>query len=146
MCREFWAGAKIRPGQFIWRVFWRVRDEEICKSDVTPGLVDENAFSSAREGGRSGMSTSLPPTPAGETPSALTAAQKFLRDAATKSADLVHREIIRKSMDSYDAAHQRGRARIKDWEAARRKCQEIKREAINHLDKYLLQFEKKVLG
>src|SRR5260221_13887250 len=48
-------------------------------------------------------------------------------------------------MDSYDAAHNRGRARIKDWEAARRKCQEIKREAINHLDKYLLQFEQKVL-
>src|SRR5258708_38736899 len=92
------------------------------------------------------MSTNIPtPTSAGETPSALTAAQKFLRDAATKSADLVHREIIRKNMDSYDAAHNRGRARIKDWEAARRKCQEIKREAINHLDKYLLQFEKKVL-
>ena len=36
--------------------------------------------------------------------------------------------------------------RIKDWEAARRKCQEIKREAINHLDKYLLQFEQKVLA
>ena len=49
-------------------------------------------------------------------------------------------------MDSYDAAHMRGRARIKDWEAARRKCQEIKREAINHLDKYLLQFEQKVLS
>src|SRR5260221_12741026 len=48
-------------------------------------------------------------------------------------------------MDSYDAAHNRGRARIKDWEAARRKCQEIKREAINNLDKYLLQFEQKVL-
>jgi L-lactate dehydrogenase complex protein LldF len=92
------------------------------------------------------MSTSLPsPTPAGETHSALTAAQKFLRDAATKSADLVHREIIRKNMDSYEAAHNRGRARIKDWEAARRKCQEIKREAINNLDKYLLQFEQKVL-
>ena len=91
------------------------------------------------------MSTASP-TPAGETPSALTAAQKFLRDAATKSADLVHREIIRKNMDSYEAAHNRGRARIKDWEAARRKCQEIKREAINNLDKYLLQFEQKVLA
>jgi L-lactate dehydrogenase complex protein LldF len=75
-----------------------------------------------------------------------TAAQKFLRDAAVKSADLVHREIIRKNMDSYDAAHQRGRSRIKDWEAARRKCQEIKREAIEHLDKYVLQFEEKVIA
>jgi L-lactate dehydrogenase complex protein LldF len=91
------------------------------------------------------MSTSATrPTPAGETPTALTAAQKFLRDAAEKSADLAHREIIRKNMESYDAAHQRGRTRFKDWDAARRRCQEIKREAINHLDRYLLQFEEKV--
>src|ERR1019366_1045519 len=34
----------------------------------------------------------------------------------------------------------------KDWEAARQKCQEIKREAINHLDRYLLQFEEKVIA
>ncbi len=74
------------------------------------------------------------------------AAQQFLRDAATKSADLVHREIIRKNMESYDAAHLRGRSRFKDWEAARRRCQEIKREAINHLDRYLLQFEEKVIA
>ena len=88
------------------------------------------------------MSTTAPrPTPAGET-----TAQKFLHDAATKSADLVHREIIRKNMDSYDTAHQRGRLRFKDWEAARRRCQQIKREAINHLDRYLLQFEEKVIA
>src|ERR1051326_7733820 len=88
--------------------------------------------------------TSTRSTPAGGTPSALTAAQKFLRDAAERSADLVHREIIRKNMESYDAAHRRGRTRFKDWEAARRRCQQIKREAINHLDRYLLQFEEKV--
>ena len=100
------------------------------------------------------MSTILPPpspsrehangesaSPSGETP-----AQKFLRDAAEKSADLMHRDIIRKNMESYDAAHQRGRTRFKDWEAARRRCQQIKSEAINHLDKYLLQFEEKVLS
>lgn len=75
-----------------------------------------------------------------------TAAQRFLQDAAIKSADLVHREIIRHGIDSYDAAVIRGRARFKDWQAARRKCQEIKREAINHLDKYLLQFEEKVIA
>ena len=82
--------------------------------------------------------------PAGETPQAQSAAQKFLLDAATKSADLAHRDLIRRNMDSYDAAHMRGRARIKDWEAARRRCQEIKREAVNNLDRYLLQFEEKV--
>lgn len=75
-----------------------------------------------------------------------TPAQRFLRDAAQKSADLVHREIIRFNMESYHAAVQRGRMRIKDWEAARRRCQEIKREAVNHLDKYLLQFEENVIA
>jgi L-lactate dehydrogenase complex protein LldF len=75
-----------------------------------------------------------------------TAAQRFLRDAAEKSADLVHRDLIRRGMESYDAAHLAGRARIKDWEAARQQCQEIKREAINHLDRYLLQFEEKVIA
>ena len=75
-----------------------------------------------------------------------TAAQQFLRDAAEKSADLVHREIIQRGMESYDAAHAKGRTRIQDWEAAREKCQEIKREAINHLDRYLLQFEEQVVA
>jgi L-lactate dehydrogenase complex protein LldF len=75
-----------------------------------------------------------------------TPAQRFLRDAATKSADLAHREIIRKNVESYDAAVLKGRSRFQDWEAARRRCQEIKREAVNHLDRYLLQFEEKVVA
>jgi L-lactate dehydrogenase complex protein LldF len=75
-----------------------------------------------------------------------TAAQRFLQDAAVKSADLVHREVILHALESYDAAHLKGRSRIQDWEAARQKCQEIKREAINHLDRYLLQFEEKVIA
>ena len=49
-----------------------------------------------------------------------TRAQRFLHDAAIKSADLVHREIIRHGIDSYDAAVLRGRARFKDWQSARR--------------------------
>src|SRR5437588_1321679 len=73
-----------------------------------------------------------------------TSAQEFLRKAAVKSADLVHRDIIRQGIESYDAAHLRGRLRFRDWDAARQKCREIKQEAINHLDKYLLQFEEKV--
>jgi len=73
-----------------------------------------------------------------------TPAQRFLRDAAVKSADLVHRDIIRLGMDNYDASFLKGKPRFRDWEAARRKAQEIKREAINHLDRYLLQFEEKI--
>ncbi len=76
----------------------------------------------------------------------LSAAQQFLRDAAIKSADMVHREIIRKNMDSYFVAHDRGRSRFANWDAARQRCQEIKREAIDNLDKYLLQFEENVIA
>jgi L-lactate dehydrogenase complex protein LldF len=76
----------------------------------------------------------------------LSNAQRFLRDAAEKSADLVHREIIRKGMESYDVAHAKGRSRFAFWEAARQRCQEIKREAVNHLDQYLLEFEKNVIA
>ena len=84
---------------------------------------------------------SAPPAFARSTP-----AERFLRDAATKSADLAHREIIRRNVESYDAAVLKGRSRFQDWEAARRRCQEIKREAVNHLDRYLLQFEEKVVA
>jgi len=73
-----------------------------------------------------------------------TAAQEFLRNAAEKSADLMHRQIIRRGIDQYNAAFGRGRARFLDWEAARHRCHEIKWEAINHLDRYLLEFEQRV--
>jgi len=72
------------------------------------------------------------------------AAQEFFRQATQKSADLTHRDIIRKGIDSYDAAFARGRTRFADWQAARDRCQQIKWEAINHLDRYLVEFEKHV--
>ena len=73
-----------------------------------------------------------------------TAAQEFLRKAAEKSADLMHRQIIRRGIDQYNGAFERGRARFFDWEAARQRCYEIKWETLNHLDKYLLEFEQRV--
>lgn len=73
-----------------------------------------------------------------------TPAQDFLRRAAEKAADLTHRQIIRRGIDQYDAAFAKGRARIADWEAARQRCHEVKWEAVNHLDRYLLQFEQRV--
>ena len=74
------------------------------------------------------------------------AAEQFLRQAAEKSADLTHRQTIRRAIDSYDAAFARGRSRFADWQAARQRCYEIKWEAVNHLDRYLLQFEEKVIA
>lgn len=73
-----------------------------------------------------------------------TAAEEFLRRAAEKSADLGHRQIIRKGIDQYEAAFRGGQSRFMDWEAARQRCQQVKWEAINHLDRYLLEFEKRV--
>jgi L-lactate dehydrogenase complex protein LldF len=72
-----------------------------------------------------------------------TAAQEFLRAAAIKSADITHRQVIRRGTDTYAAAVQRGRARFLNYEAARQKSYEIKWEALNHLDRYLLEFEQK---
>jgi L-lactate dehydrogenase complex protein LldF len=72
------------------------------------------------------------------------ASQEFLRSAAVKSADLTHRQLIRRAIDSYNAAVEHGRSRFLDWEAARLKCQEIKWEAVNNLDRYLLEFEQRV--
>src|SRR5215467_9228289 len=71
----------------------------------------------------------------------MNAASQFLRDAAVKSADITHREIIRRGVENYWAGHMKGRQRIRDWEAARQRCQQIKQEAVSNLDRYLLQFE-----
>jgi len=72
------------------------------------------------------------------------AAAEFLRKAAEKAADVAHRQTIRRNISSYDLSVGRGKLRFSDWEEARRRCAEIKWEAINHLDKYLLEFEQKV--
>ncbi|HVB55077.1 MAG TPA: LutB/LldF family L-lactate oxidation iron-sulfur protein [Candidatus Acidoferrales bacterium] len=71
-------------------------------------------------------------------------AEEFLRNAAIKSADLAHRRTIRHAVDTYEAAVQGGRARFLDWQAGRERCHEIKWDAINHLDRYLLEFEARV--
>lgn len=71
-------------------------------------------------------------------------AQEFLRSAAIKSADLEHRRTIRTGIDHYEAALESSGARFLDWEAARQRLHEIKWEAVNHLDRYLLEFEARV--
>jgi L-lactate dehydrogenase complex protein LldF len=73
-----------------------------------------------------------------------TAAQEFLRAAIEESADISRQRAIRRAIDQYDAAVQRGRTQFLDYEAARQACYEIKWEALNHLDQYLLEFEQRV--
>ena len=71
-------------------------------------------------------------------------AQEFLRQAIEKSSDPALRAKLRKNIGSYDAAVQIGRKRCVNWEAARLHNQNVKWEAINHLERYLLQFEENV--
>lgn len=73
------------------------------------------------------------------------AAEEFFRSAIEKSADLAHRQIIRKGIDSYNATFDRTRQRFIDWQAARQRLYEIKWDAINHLDRYLEEFERNVI-
>ena len=73
-------------------------------------------------------------------------ASEFLRQSAVKSADLTHRKVIRWNIGHYDAAVQRGKSRFLDWEAARERCAEIKQEAVENLDKLLVEFEQKIIA
>jgi L-lactate dehydrogenase complex protein LldF len=73
-----------------------------------------------------------------------TASREFLSRASEKSADLTHREVLRHVVDNCNTSMESGRARFADWEAARQRCHEIKWEALNNLDRYLLEFEQRV--
>ncbi len=75
-----------------------------------------------------------------------TAFEQFKRAAAEKTADLRHRGVIQKAIATYDAAVARGRLRFADWQNARSHAAAIKWETINHLDRYLEQFESNVLA
>jgi L-lactate dehydrogenase complex protein LldF len=70
--------------------------------------------------------------------------QRF-RDAATvKSADEKHRAVIRRNMATYHQSVARGKARFLNWEEARARAAQAKWDAVNHLDRYLEEFERNV--
>jgi len=81
------------------------------------------------------------------------ALQQFERDAALKAADRQHRAVIQKNIGTYNIAVANGRKRFADWpgsdqgwQNARSHAAAIKWETINHLDRYLEQFEQNVLA
>jgi L-lactate dehydrogenase complex protein LldF len=75
----------------------------------------------------------------------MSAASQFNATASAKATDLRHRAVIQKNIGIYDAAVTRGKARFSDWQNARSHAAQIKWETINHLDRYLEQFERKVI-
>jgi L-lactate dehydrogenase complex protein LldF len=58
--------------------------------------------------------------------------------------DAPQRAIIQKNIASYEAAVARGKARFADWQEGRSRAARIKWDAINHLDRYLEEFERNV--
>ena len=71
-------------------------------------------------------------------------AKKFYHDASRIAFDEAHRKKIDFNMSRYDLAVEKGMKRYRDVEAAKNQAAAIKREVLNHLDEYLLQFEKNI--
>ncbi len=71
-------------------------------------------------------------------------ASKFRERATRLTKDLDHRAKIRNALNSYETARDEKKAQYQDWEAARNRASEIKWEAVNHLDSYLVEFVDKL--
>ncbi|MBC8108857.1 MAG: iron-sulfur cluster-binding protein [Anaerolineae bacterium] len=69
--------------------------------------------------------------------------QQFQRDAAQVSSDLRHRGRIQIALKKYEAARGERKSLFQDWQAARERAGEIKWDAVNHLDRYLIEFTQK---
>lgn len=67
----------------------------------------------------------------------------FHRESRIKAMDLEHRRKINYSLMQSDLAFQKGKNAFQDLESARKKAKNIKWDTIEHLNKYLLEFEKK---
>ena len=66
---------------------------------------------------------------------------KFIHDANEKAGDLRHRAVLQKSIGNYSAKVAATKASFLDWNHGRDLARKRKWEAINHLDKYLEEFE-----
>jgi len=71
-------------------------------------------------------------------------AEQFKQRAWRVTRDLRHREIIQTALRKYEVVRDKSKAAFQDWQAARQAASETKWEAINHLDKYLLEFVEKL--
>ena len=71
-------------------------------------------------------------------------AQKFTHDAEAIAFDEKHRNTIKFNISRYDAAVSKGMARYNDVEAAKTQAAAIKRDVLQHWDKYLIEFEEKI--
>src|SRR5215831_365920 len=71
-------------------------------------------------------------------------ASEFKADAVKLTQDLRHRQIIQTALRKYEVVRDKNRAAFQSWQSARQAAAETKWEAINHLDKYLVEFTDKL--
>ncbi|MEX1118292.1 MAG: LutB/LldF family L-lactate oxidation iron-sulfur protein [Terrimicrobiaceae bacterium] len=74
----------------------------------------------------------------------LSPVQEFKSSAKRLTADLRHRGLIQKALSGYYVKRDENKARFQSWQGARDLAAEIKYEAVNHLDKYLVEFVDKI--
>ncbi|MGO8836772.1 MAG: LutB/LldF family L-lactate oxidation iron-sulfur protein [Limisphaerales bacterium] len=67
-----------------------------------------------------------------------------MNDARRVTADLRHRQIIRTALGNYETARARRQAAFRDWQTARQAAAETKWEALNHLERHLVDFTDKL--
>ena len=70
-----------------------------------------------------------------------TAAEEFRSSAERVTHDANLRSFLQRTLQKYQESRERQQAAFQDWQAARQAAAQAKWEAINHLDRYLLQFE-----
>lgn len=66
---------------------------------------------------------------------------KFLADSEEKAFDINHRSIMKFNISKYDEQFQNGKLQYADLELAKKRAAKIKRNVINDLEKYLVEFE-----
>ena len=71
-------------------------------------------------------------------------AASFIAKSTIKAADLEHRRKINFNISKYNAVVPIGKSQFTDVNITRERAKNIKWEAIEHLDQYLLEFEKKI--
>lgn len=68
----------------------------------------------------------------------------FHREAERLTHDLRHRELIQKALGGYYIKRDEQKEKYRDWQRARASAASAKYEAINHLDRYLIELSNKL--
>jgi L-lactate dehydrogenase complex protein LldF len=71
-------------------------------------------------------------------------AREFKQQATVLTRDLRHRELIHTGLSKYEVVRDKNKSAFQDWQAARQAAAETKWDAINHLDKYLVELVQKL--